>query len=255
MGNCKMKSIGIKTLLTLLVLLISNFSLCVNNNLRREFTDSFLSSDMSSSSNNLLGMSASANATTSANITTREEEDMEASSVKNTWDTGFILPKFEVKNQDEKEFYTHGKVNIFPKNMETAKNTKIVDPLIISENQIGFIIEFPPQDLTSIKHIPFLNYLGGERFSIPWRFFAEKPVYKNPFGFKNKFITASLIDDKGRTYTIKLSLPWKRFGWYISDVQAKKICTIAEEMSQKQNLMIKNYKTEINKIYSKIEAN
>merc|ERR1712032_1314871 len=190
-----------------------------------------------------------------ANVTNVSEEDLESSPVKNNWETGFICTNFEVRNDDEKEYYGYGKLNIFPKNMESAKNSKIADPSNITDNnQLGFVIEFPQQDLTNIKQIGFLSYLGGERFLIPWRFFEKKPDYKNPW-MNNKYIVASILNDKGSKYLLKITLPFKRMGWYISDKQGKDICEICKVMSLRQNLMVKNYKAEINSIFSRIEAN
>ena len=94
----------------------------------------------------------------------------------------------------------------------------------------------------------------GKKIVIPWRYFKGKPYYQNPLG-SAKLITANIVDDKGKEYNIKFTLPYKLMGWYISNSQSEKICEICEEMSKKQNHLINKYKSEISHDYVGMETN
>jgi len=277
-----MKFIGKKTkiLLTLFVLTLSILSTNANtktnlnnkNNLRtnsnrienEEKSSSTLSSSSLTDSIFSLSSESQSNSTSTNQNENEKEENLNLTedTPKNNWDNGFVFPKFEVKGPLDLDYFNYGSVNVHPKKMEEVEKNPIKDHSLglnlFDDNQIGFLIEVnnkAQENIKVLRGLSYLHYLGGEKFIIPWRFFEGKPYYQNPFGMKNKIILADILDDKGNNYKIKFSLPWKAIGWYITNEEADKICKICDSLSKRQNLLIKNYKNEINNIYSKIEAN
>ena len=93
-----------------------------------------------------------------------------------------------------------------------------------------------------------------KKIVIPWRFFNGKPYYQNPLG-SNKLIYANILDDEGKEFNIKFTLPFKGIGWYISNAQCEEICKICGEMSNKQNNLINTYKSDISRSYVNMETN
>ena len=62
----------------------------------------------------------------------------------------------------------------------------------------------------------------------------------NPIAI-TKAADSRVWDDKGQEYNIRFTLPWKSVGWYISNSESELICSICENMSKKQNQLIKKY--------------
>ena len=175
----------------------------------------------------------------------------------NDWNSGYKFPKFEVKKKEDKEYINLGDINVFPKNMESAETMIIpsVSTVSLIDDQRGFVMEFNIVNIETAKGLTFTHSLGGYRIMIPWRFFDGKPYYQNPYGINNKLIAANIMDDQGKQFNIRFTLPWKALGWYISNTQAELICSICENMSKIQNKQINVYKMDINRIFANLEAN
>jgi hypothetical protein len=192
--------------------------------------------------------------TTKSKIKSKRSKAKEPS---NDWNSGFKFPKFEVKKKEDKDYVALGEINVFPLNMVNAETMIIpsVSTVSLTDDQKGFVMEFNVGNIETAKALSFTHYLGGLRIMIPWRFFDGKPYYQNPYGISNKLISANIIDDQGKQFNIKFSLPWKLLGWYISNAQAEQICSICENMSRIQNKHINVYKMDINRVFANLEAN
>lgn len=258
-----MKSIRVKKFLILTIFLIINTQLIKSfmkkTKAKRESENS---ENLFSSGNNSTislgnGFIVSAKENSNSN-STLDSEEKETGGVKNNWNDGYAFPNFQIKMPGEQSFTDYGKINVFPKAMETAmKNPKTVNPLVVpNENYIGFNFELQNADKVNVvKKLNLVKYLGGEKFMIPWRFFVGKLIYTNPWGMNNKYITGTFLDDKGDKYEFKFVLPWKLVGWYISNKQSKYLCEICEKMSERQTEIINTLKAEINSIFAIVEAN
>ena len=178
----------------------------------------------------------------------------------NSWDNGYTFEKFEVKKAEDANYENFGQVIVNPKKMENVakKNYPTSSKVALTNDELGFIMEIKLYEkLDNIKPYHFISPLGGimgKRILIPWRFFKGKPYYQNPLG-SSKIITANMLDDQGKEYNIKFTLPYKLIGWYISNSQSEEICKICEEMSKKQNNMINKYKSEISHDFTGMETN
>merc|ERR1711957_529224 len=178
----------------------------------------------------------------------------------NSWDNGYTFEKFEVKKAEDANYENFGQVIVNPKKMENVakKNYPTSSKVALTNDELGFIMEIKLYEkLDNIKPYKFISPLGGimgKRILIPWRFFKGKPYYQNPLG-SSKIITANMLDDQGKEYNIKFTLPYKLIGWYISNSQSEEICKICEEMSKKQNNMINKYKSEISHDFTGMETN
>jgi hypothetical protein len=128
------------------------------------------------------------------------------------WETGFNCPGVHFNGVD------NGPAVLLAKPMIAGTT---------AEDKLGMVLKFS----TAVKPLLAANSVAfGNKIYIPWRNFNKEAEYTNPWN-SNKYIDASILSDDGNKYSLKIMLPYKTLGYYISDTQGKQIATKIETMS------------------------
>merc|ERR1712222_79377 len=97
----------------------------------------------------------------------------------------------------------------------------VVDPNT-DATKLGLNLEFTKAPAADSIIAKIGNKISDKVYQIPYRFMSGDMMYNNPVR-DNKTLIGSFVADNRKTYTMKILLPSKTLGWYISDDQANKI--------------------------------
>jgi len=129
-----------------------------------------------------------------------------------SWDNGYKCPKI---------FLTEGKGSAVNQGEATIQAKTIVDPNN-DATRLGLNLEFTKAPAADSIIAKIGNKISDKVYQIPYRFMSGDMMYNNPVR-DNKTLIGSFVADNKKTYTMKILLPYKTFGWYISDDQANKM--------------------------------
>jgi len=165
-----------------------------------------------------------------------------------SWETGFLCPHIMITGKDNITL-DYKEARFYPKNF-------ITDKTIINEyDRIGFVLDFRNK-ISPQKEIFFQVDKQPFKFYIPFRYFENDFIYKNPkTPFTNKFIEGTLKDDLGQKFILKIVLPYAATTWYINDKEGTTIATELSEKGRQQRRAIKVIKDDLNPLFSKLEIN
>merc|ERR1712032_762974 len=136
-----------------------------------------------------------------------------------SWDNGYKCPKI---------YLTEGKGSAVNQGEAVIKAKTVVDPNT-DATKLGLNLEFTKAPAADSIIAKIGNKISDKVYQIPYRFMSGDMMYNNP-----------VRDNK--TYTMKILLPYKTLGWYISDDQANKIRVQVNErgVSAKGNVSLNN---------------
>jgi hypothetical protein len=120
------------------------------------------------------------------------------------WNDGFNCQQLLINGVDQ------GSVKIYAK--------EIVDGT--GDLKYGMTFDFAATPGADLKKVA--TNISGNKYRVPFRKMLNNSKYVNPFG-SSKYITGVLQDETGKQYGFKLVLPYKLFGWTISDEEGNKI--------------------------------
>jgi len=129
-----------------------------------------------------------------------------------SWDNGYKCPKI---------YLTEGKGSAVNQGEAVIKAKTVVDPNT-DATKLGLNLEFTKAPAADSIIAKIGNKISDKVYQIPYRFMSGDMMYNNPVR-DNKTLIGSFVADNRKTYTMKILLPYKTLGWYISDDQANKI--------------------------------
>ena len=157
-----------------------------------------------------------------------------------TLDTGFTC---------EKGIHVNGKIvgmgTFYPKRIEHPSTDC---------DKLGVVFKLTKEPNATGKMV-FIKCLNTpDQFYIPFKNINSKAIYTNPFG-SNKFIEFKVTTDGGHSFSLKVYLPYKFIGYYVSDEQGNKICALLNTRSADTQAKITNAKNTASKHASEFCAN
>lgn len=122
------------------------------------------------------------------------------------WASGYSCPGVYIDNVEQK-----------------GGEAKILASQIKSKTDLGLTLTFTTAPAADSLTAKILTKVSDKVYFIPYRFIsADTMAYNNPVG-SNKNLQFSFFDDANVTHNFKINLPYKIFGWYISDEEANKL--------------------------------
>ena len=122
-----------------------------------------------------------------------------------------------------------------------------VDPNI-PENKQGLILNFEKPLSQNTIFPQVASNVSGNKYFIPWRFVKGNFQYTNPM-LSYKYIKGNLQNDQGISFDLKIVLPYKYIGHYISDSEGNQIRSRMNEEGRKVRTAIAVAKNNINTLY------
>lgn len=151
------------------------------------------------------------------------------------WNSGYVIPGILVVKPTES----------FDTNKMLAKGAKFqaktLETPSSDEEKLGWGFEMgaPADNLSKIM------VKGSKGYYIPFRYFTSKCEYSNPFNDYKSF-TFWMQNDSKESFKLRILLPYKSIGWYITDEESYKICSFVDASRIKQQGNIKNGKAAVN---------
>lgn len=153
------------------------------------------------------------------------------------YNTGFVIPGFLVAKG--KDAFNSDKI--------LGANAKF-KPLALEnpttdDDKLGwcFEMEDPKEELAKIM----VKGKVAKFWCIPFRWFTSVMEFTNPFG-DYKSLTGWVVNDEKESYKVKVLLPYKTVGWYITDDEANKCSGNINVNRMKQQGSVKNGKSAVN---------
>jgi hypothetical protein len=150
-----------------------------------------------------------------------------------SWSTGFLCPSFLIDGVDQ------GEVRIYANDIATANSAT-------TENKYSFVLDFTAPPKALLKSVTTL--VSGNKYRLPFRRLLNNSRYVNPFG-GYKYIMGVLQDETGKQYAFKLNLPYKTFGWWITDDEGNKITAALNKNATDRTSSVISYKYTLRKNY------
>merc|ERR1712166_1228287 len=122
------------------------------------------------------------------------------SSGSGTWEDGYVCPKI---------FLTKGNGSEVDQGEATIMAPTLVEPNTTATAADSLIATIGTKVSAKVYYIPF-------------RFMSSDMAFNNPVR-DNKTLIGTFVADDFKSYTIKINLPYKTFGWYINDDESNKM--------------------------------
>jgi len=140
-------------------------------------------------------------------VTTRKSKTKEDWG-SGSWDAGFSVPGILIA-KGTGAFVQEGK--------GTFVAPKLFVPVTNAE-KLGWTFTMSGALGNNLKQVMIAD---GAQYYLPYRFISSAVKYTNPDGYK--FISFSVTNDNKDHFNIKVNLPYKMMGWYITDEEGTKI--------------------------------
>jgi hypothetical protein len=125
-----------------------------------------------------------------------------------SWDQGFNVPGILIAK---------GTGALVQEGKGTFYAPKLFTPVTNAE-KLGWTFTMTGTLGANLKQVMIAD---GAQYYIPYRFISSAVKYTNPDGYK--FISFSVTNDNKDSFNIKVNLPYKMLGWYITDEEGTKI--------------------------------
>ena len=150
-----------------------------------------------------------------------------------SWETFYDCPRINF-SQGNQDYQDQGSAKIYAQTITKPKS---------NEEKLGLVFEFSKAPGALFKNLATL--ISGNKFYVPFRYFSGDISYTSPW-FGNKFLEGSLTgDNKKEHYRIKIELPYKRIGEFISDEQGRNIGSAINKNTVAQKSTVRDLKSNI----------
>jgi hypothetical protein len=144
-----------------------------------------------------------------------------------SWKTGFDCPHIKI-GIDDKTLTSEGRGTFFPE--------QLIKPDTVPE-KLGWVFDMRKQAPgTNLKKV-MIQFEQTSFWFIPFSYFIGDFKFVNPLGYK--YIEGKIKTPSNEQYLIRIDLPWKAVGWYISDEEGTKVAEILNA-KQKEFLITSN---------------
>jgi hypothetical protein len=146
-----------------------------------------------------------------------------------TWDTGYDCPEVWIAKENG-AYVLEGKMKFFAKKLENA---------VTEEEKIGWNFEFSALPGANLSQV-LTRVSNSMKYYLPYRSMSSTLHYTNPIGYK--YVEVWITTDTKIQYRLKINLPYKYIGWYISDSESLKICSLVNSSRVKHQNMVNEAK-------------
>jgi len=129
-----------------------------------------------------------------------------------SWTNGFNCPQVFIQ-QENGQYVNQGAAKIMgPKIEAPTTNTE----------KLGLNFQFEAVPPATSLIVKVGTKVDDKTYYIPYRYFQGDMAYNNPVRDFKTLISSFVTDNKSK-YILKINLPYKTFGWFISDEESTKI--------------------------------
>lgn len=151
--------------------------------------------------------------------------------------TGYVIPGFLVAKA--KDAFNSDKIL----GAEAKFKALSLENPTSEDEKLGWCFEMadPKEELAKIM----IKGKTAKTWYIPFRWITSVLEYSNPYG-DYKSLTGWVVNDDKESYKVKVLLPYKTVGWYITDDEANKVSGNINVNRIKQQGNVKNGKSAVN---------
>jgi hypothetical protein len=145
-----------------------------------------------------------------------------------SWDSGYKVPEILV-SVSGKTLSVEGKGKFVA--------TRLERPVFLGE-KLGWAFYMEGALGETLQKVMIKEY---DQWYIPFRWISSNVKYVNPNGYK--YIEFTVTNDNKENYNFRVNLPYKTFGWIISDEEGTKIANLLNSLRDQHQAIVNTAKS------------